>query len=455
MAVPEAADDGARDGGRAAGADQHAREHTGREDTDDRGDDLLDSRDHEVDGLQERIPGGDSADERSEHEPVDGRDLADDQDDGYRQSQKLPPQKRLLLCSEQTEQLNQIRHRQLGDDDQHRRLGGHGASEGDDGDLLPVRCREDAAGHLAVQGLGVEPPLAREDEIRAAEHVFETYRVEQHLDARDEPRVQQALHPGAEASGGSRSGNRGDRCAGVPLHDAGKVAQPLVEALDHLSVGALLPREDVRGALGPEERVVDVARHGELRPVQLLHGPAVVDRAQLRERASRSVELPAPVVEQPEPEGAEHAAASVVGRAAADSDQELPAARTQGVGDHLAEPEGGGLPRVPLAVGEQGQAACGGHLHHGGASAVDPSVLRLDRAHQRVVDPDCAPRSPECPDNGLGGALAAVGDKGRHGLAPGKEVPDGGLRPGRRLLRGERPLERVEGQYDFFQFHKQ
>ena len=55
----------------------------------------------------------------------------------------------------------------------------------------------------------------------------------------------------------------------------------------------------------------------------------------------------------------------------------------------------------------------------------------------------------------LGRALAAVGDKGRHGLAPGKEVPDGGLRPGRRLLRGERPLERVEGQYDFFQFHKQ
>src|SRR5262249_31006701 len=117
-------------------------------------------------------------------------------------------------------------------------------------------------------------------------------------------------------------------------------------------VGALLGREDPRGALRPVERTLDVARHLDGRVAEPWVHAREVDRREAADVRAPSGQLPAVPVEEPDAEGPREAQAAVGGGATADGDDDTPRAEVEGRPDQLAGAEGAGRLRVALAGGQ-------------------------------------------------------------------------------------------------------
>ena len=116
------------------------------------------------------------------------------------------------------------------------------------------RSAEHRRRRLALRGRRVDRPLARDDEVGAAQPLAEADPVEDELRPRDELAAERR-QGGAEPAGGAGTGHERER------RQSARAAQPRFQLLDRGCVRALLRPVRARSAARPEQWAPHVARN--------------------------------------------------------------------------------------------------------------------------------------------------------------------------------------------------
>ena len=298
------------------------------------------------------------------------------------------------------------------------------------------------AGQLAEPALPIDPPFAGDHEIRADDPLRETHRAEHELGPRHEPRVKERQQSRAETAGRASAGHVPDRTADESLDDIGVSAERGVELMDDFWARAFLRAIDRRCALRPEQRVTHVARHIDAHADEPRIGLAI-DAREMGERGASLGKVAAFAVEEPIAEGARHSGAAVIGRAAADSDNEPVRAACRCREDQLSRPERGGDARIPLIRAQQRQPARGSHLDHSCGAVAEQPPLGVDFAQQWIVDSRGAKRAFCRADQRMHSPFAAVGERDLFDVRVGPRAPDAASDRGRDGDRVGRTFERL------------
>ena len=238
-----------------------------------------------------------------------------------------------------------------------------------------------------------------------------------------------AMAPKPDAPGGAGAVVVAHVGAGGLGHDVGEAEQRGVELGDLRRGRPLLRPVDRRGATRPEQRVVDVARDGEARLSQPGVQAGQVDAVHRGQALPALGDLVAVRVEQPHPQGAQHAGATVGRRAAADPEHDHGGAPgVERRGDDLADAPAARRHRRRHAAGQPGETADLRHLHHG--VAAPPRVRRVHRLPGRAAGPQRRRLEPR-PGGGVEQPVTAVGDGHHHDLGVRPDA-SGCPRPGGR-----------------------
>ncbi len=224
-----------------------------------------------------------------------------------------------------------------------------------------------------------------------------------------------------------------------PQH-GGVVGECRVEHRDVVVGRALLAAVHLRRALGPGERVVDVAREDEVDLAQAGVEPGQVGRREIGEPTAAGADGLAVRVQEACAERGQHARPAVRGRAAPDAEHDGPRARFEGGEQQLTGAVRGGRERGEHARRQMLEAGGLGHLDHRGGVA-----HRVGRGHG-VAERPGHPRLAALESGGHRGRHRAVAPV-RHGQGldpyPGGYAPQPGRHPLRDLHGRERALELV------------
>ncbi len=116
--------------------------------------------------------------------------------------------------------------------------------------------------------------------------------------------------------------------------------------------------------------------------------------------------------------------------------------------DELAHTESAGAQHVSLFRRDQFQSCGGGHLDDGQLTQRNVAVACGDGPAEGVGDLDFDVPAVQCVDDGIDGALAAVGHGNSHAFGVRKHRVHARTHRGDRLRRGHRLLERVRSEND-------
>ena len=320
----------------------------------------------------------------------------------------------------------------------------------------------DDTGAFAGERGGVEAAFAGDDEVGGADAGFEVEPVADERATGDE--AGGAGHAQAEGDAASRTGaglhHEGARLVEMCAHFFRDVADGALKLGKILMGQAFLRREDGGGADGAEEGIGDIAGEAEVGQM----GPRLAGEAQDggKTRGCHMGKRGAGGVAEFEADGFESTEAEVVGRAAADAEEDGARAGIGGTGEKLAGAIGGCLPGVAFGGREEMEAAGLGHFEDdepalGGKLKTDArgggdfgeihfAVMRGDGREARAKDAMGVEFAAGGAGEDFGKALAAVGERGLVSVGVGSANGFGGSGAGGG--RAESVLEFVEGEED-------
>ena len=307
----------------------------------------------------------------------------------------------------------------------------------------------DAQRRLAVQGLAVETALAGDRQVGADQRGLQTGDFGDQLDAGAKARRQEALRGEAHAAGRTAARLVARVAAQRRRAAVGEVGEGSVELRHLRGVGAFLRAEHRRGAVRSAQRVVDVAGDLDGHPGEARVEAAGVDARQLRQRRTARRQRAAGGVFQVHAEGAQHAAAGVVGGAAAEAEDDAHGAGVQRGADQLAGAVAAGAQHVALGRRHPLQAAGRGHLDQRAALAGQPAPVRQQRRAERAAHPALALLAAGGREQRRHGAFAAVGHRPAQQLGLRPHLAQAGGDDGGDFGSAEAFLERIWGDDDF------
>ena len=324
---------------------------------------------------------------------------------------------------------------------------GGASAHGDDGYASGGGRRGHAGGGLAVQGLLVEGPLPRDDQVVGRELRqcgVEADEVEQQVDPGADARAEHRDRAEPDTASGTGSRVVPVVAAGDLLDEVGPVRQRGVELRHLVGRRALLRSVDRRGAALAEQRVVDVGRDGDGDALHPAAQGAEVEAVEVGQRGAAVGKVVVVRVEQPAAERGHHPGAPVGARAAADAEDDLRAAGVEGRADDLAQPAARRSERLAPATGEPPEPGHVGHLDDRGLAAT-----RIRRRHRLARGSGRADRDPleAGGDRRVHRPVAAVRDRDGHDGGV-RHPADAGAERGGDLGGGQRPLELVGGDED-------
>ncbi|MNH19138.1 hypothetical protein D3C79_788640 [compost metagenome] len=154
-------------------------------------------------------------------------------------------------------------------------------------------------------------------------------------------------------------------------------------------------------------------------------------------------------IEQPQAQRTQHAAAGVIGRTAADGQDDPPGTGIQCRADQLAGAEGAAAARIALIEAKQLQAAGGGHFDDRRVALGQPAPARLHRLTQRPAHLQAAQLASTGGNDGLHAALTAVGHRALDQLRLRQYLGNTCGNGRSHTFSAEAVLERVGGDDDF------
>lgn len=264
---------------------------------------------------------------------------------------------------------------------------------------------------LAGCGLGIEPPLAGDDQVAVDERVVQADLVAHERGSAHQFRAQ---------CGQGEGGAAGCPGTGVPgqarqprgaLEDRGEVPQPGVELFHLAGPGTLLGGKDVGGAVRAVQRATDVNRDLHPATAHLSTRDREVDGGHSSQGAPSRRDRSPVIVEQTRTQGNQDAHPAIGRRAAPDPDDDPSRASVESGAQQLAGTGAVGAHRVaPPAQ----QAQPGGLRHlHDGHLRPHPAQPRRPARTERAVDaqPFDARPLPCRGEEHVEGAVAAVGNR--------------------------------------------
>ncbi len=318
---------------------------------------------------------------------------------------------------------------------------GDGAADGCNGHAGLLRTRGHAAHGFAVQGLMVEPSFTRHNEVCSCEGGVEARQIQQLVDAGSYARAEK--HRKSHAQATSRAVARGVE-TGVGMvgaDDVGEMPHARFKGFEHRAVRAFLAAEHVRGAMGPQKRVVHVAQDRDRRVSHPRMQAALVYARNGCQIATASGQLSARIVEQPNAERAQTAHSTVVRARSAQPDDDVCASSVESEADAFPHTEARGGKRVALIAFQKRQAAGRGGFDIG--DAVVDEDRALAGAHQAVVCGKGDSLAGQRAGDGVECALAAIGNGIRDARGAGKRLLRGLVQQLGDLRARKRSLERV------------
>ena len=133
-----------------------------------------------------------------------------------------------------------------------------------------------------------------------------------------------ATSPAAQTAGGARAGLVLDRHAQVAVDDRREMGQVAVERFDHLRGSPLLRAVNRRGPVGPHRGLVTSQATAISTPSSSWSASGAIDASQSAQMAAAGVEVAAGIIEEAKAERLAQAGPAVVGRAAADANDDPP-----------------------------------------------------------------------------------------------------------------------------------
>src|SRR2546426_10197563 len=239
-------------------------------------------------------------------------------------------------------------------------------------------------GELSVAALSIDATLSGDDEVCANEAFVEPDGSEHQVGSGDETCIEEREETRAKAARRTSAGHVADRPADECLYDIGVPRERGVELADDLGPRALLRPVNRGRTFGAKKRIANGAGHVDRRTDQARIGLAV-DATQTYESRAALGKLVAVTIEKAVPKGARHSSATVVGRAAADSDHDPMRATRGRREDQLSGAAGARDARVAFARFEERKPARRRHLHDGGRAVTEDAPLGVDLATERVV----------------------------------------------------------------------
>lgn len=251
---------------------------------------------------------------------------------------------------------------------------GHGEAMG-----LAGFCQLGDTGRaLAHSRLLVHAPLACDEQVGLGECLLDADGREDELAAWGQCAVQEGVEGKAKPAGGTGSGHLLPLDAAGFFGQLGKVMDVVVHARDDCLGGTFLRPEDIGAAFRPAERIGDVAGNLECAILKAGVGLRRVDLRHIGKVAARDAGAAAVCLQEAEAECREHAEAAVVGRTAADADDEMAAARVDSREDELAEPVRRRVERVALFRRHKGKPRGIRHLDDSSLRVRQEPVAALD-----------------------------------------------------------------------------
>ena len=267
---------------------------------------------------------------------------------------------------------------------------GDGTGEDVDGFAEGESAGGDGAGTFAGERGVVEAAFAGDNQIGGGEFPFEVEPCGDEIEPWEEFRIGGRHEAEGNAAGGTGAGEIHERAgaAGMRAEEVGEARAFVIEAGEVGGAQAFLGAESGGGSAGTEEGIVDVAGDADrweravrkgvggdgagrdgggawgLGPGEGKAAGEVGDAGPVRGDGRGDGRIVGGV--KGEAEGGEGAETEIVGRAAADTEENGgDAGAGGGETDEFTGADGGGVPQVALVGREEGEAGGGGHLHDG------------------------------------------------------------------------------------------
>ena len=332
------------------------------------------------------------------------------------------------------------------------RILGNASGKGQDPTAVPLRQLCHAHRDLAHGSLPVQAALAGDDQVGVPQGGFQAHGLQHDVDAGAELHVGEEIQEG-ESQAARRAGAGRVHAAfpGEGLRGPGVMAQGGVHLFDLPGLHALLGAVYRHGAPLSAEGIGYVAGNPKAAVPQRGPDPLRLYAGNFSQTGKNRGQQGACLVKERPAQGGEHADAALRGGGAADSDEKVSASGLDRIQDHLADAHGAGPPGVQLVPGDQGDAGGLRHLHHGGLPVGEDAVPGPGGFAEGAFHLHAAEAAAQTGDQGLHGALAAVGqglydDLRLHGA---QNAPPGGL-PG--LHGAQASLEGVDCDDDLHVF---
>ena len=230
-------------------------------------------------------------------------------------------------------------------------------------------------------------------------------------------------------------------------------AQPLIHLHNHGGICTLLWAVDGAAPLLPAHGVGHVAGDAEGALLQLGNHVGFGNLHQILQALGPVGDLGTVFVQHTEAQSLEHTHATVVGGAAADAHDEMAAALSDGVPNHLPHAVGGGVQGVAFLLCHQSDTRRSRHLYNGGGSLLDDTVNALHRLAQRSGDQYLLRTAAHAQGQGFHRSLSAVGQGADTDLCIAHHPLNPGLDGLACLQGGEAALQRINGNNYFHTLH--
>ena len=247
----------------------------------------------------------------------------------------------------------------------HMRIGAQAACNRNHWHPMLARYGGNAEWGFAKYGLLVDTAFARNDQAGTAHGLGQPHGLGNNFTAGAQLTAEESQHGSAHAASSTCTGHLVHINALVAQDDLGEALQVGIQRLHHLGSRTLLWAEDGRGAARACEWVVYVAGDFNRALRQACIQCTGVYAFQMCQGCTATANFLVCCVQQSHTQSLQHAGSTIVGSAAANSQNQVACARIQCGTNQLARAIAGGDFGVALRSGNQRQPAGCGHLDHG------------------------------------------------------------------------------------------
>ena len=303
--------------------------------------------------------------------------------------------------------------------------------------------------HLAHHCLTVQPAFSGDDQIRLLEQLFCSHLLHHQLDAWNKLCVQKGQKCKSHSSCRSCSWFLCIRLRIKLLCKLRIVVQPAVHPLDAFRSCSLLRTVNSAASVFSAQGIGYIAGNAEGTFFQLWQHMRIVDANKLLQSLRSWPNCISVPVQKVKSQRLQHSNAAVVGRAAADTDDEAAAALLNGIEDHLSHSAGGGIQWISAGRWNQRQSCRRRHLHHRRLFVRQYSIGAVDLFSQRSGDTELPIASVHPADQCIHRSFAAIRDRFDHNLCVRCRTLDSIFDRLTSLQRGHAPFKRIHYHCNF------